>query len=373
MNAIRHGRELGQPRVRRHRLSIGGGGPPTPNPPNNITLPGLSASQTTLTYTPGTWSGSPPINVTARLWVDGVDVAAALPSMQIDDAWRGKPAFVRETAIGQTPGPVIADSATITVPTTSNLDQQVQAILAGTEGFVLDPFDLSTMFQDSAGTIPVTAPGQPVGLIHSKWGNTMRPFSQVTAASRPSLSDLGHLSYDGVDDRFELATPLPDPSRNAPAMFVCVRGTCKNVTPRNPIFGISVPTATQTRFYAFLDNAATPGVTGRRPDATTLPTRTFVSARLTLDVPATLSFLADVFSADTASVWKDGVASTPVAFASGAVGNFENTDAARMRIGVGLANNNDRYTGIMSRMVVLPRAPTPEERLVFEAWVEEAA
>lgn len=38
----------------------------------------------------------------------------------------------------------------------------------GEQGLWLDPSDLSTMFQDAAGTIPVTAVGQPVGLILDK-------------------------------------------------------------------------------------------------------------------------------------------------------------------------------------------------------------
>lgn len=38
----------------------------------------------------------------------------------------------------------------------------------GSEGLWVDPSDLSTMFQDSAGTTPVTAPGQSVGLMLDK-------------------------------------------------------------------------------------------------------------------------------------------------------------------------------------------------------------
>ena len=36
---------------------------------------------------------------------------------------------------------------------------------SGEQGVWYDPSDMSTMFQDSAGTTPVTAAGQPVGLI----------------------------------------------------------------------------------------------------------------------------------------------------------------------------------------------------------------
>jgi|GEM_PF-3268664 len=38
----------------------------------------------------------------------------------------------------------------------------------GEQGFLLDPSDLSTMFQDAAGTVPVTAVGQPLGLVLDK-------------------------------------------------------------------------------------------------------------------------------------------------------------------------------------------------------------
>ena len=39
---------------------------------------------------------------------------------------------------------------------------------SGEQGAWYDPSDLSTMYQDAAGTIPVTAVGQPVGLMLDK-------------------------------------------------------------------------------------------------------------------------------------------------------------------------------------------------------------
>ena len=48
-------------------------------------------------------------------------------------------------------------------------DQLIKSLFANNEqGFFYDPNDLSTMFQNSAGTIPVTAAGQPVGLMLDK-------------------------------------------------------------------------------------------------------------------------------------------------------------------------------------------------------------
>jgi hypothetical protein len=47
------------------------------------------------------------------------------------------------------------------------------------QGFFYDPDDLSTMFQDAAGTIPVTAVGQPVGLILDKSKGLLRTEKMV--------------------------------------------------------------------------------------------------------------------------------------------------------------------------------------------------
>ena len=69
----------------------------------------------------------------------------------------------------------------------SNFTQQIQKLFAnGKQGFFYDPNDLSTMFQDAAGTVPVTAAGQPVGLIRDKSGRNNHAF-QTNSASRPIL------------------------------------------------------------------------------------------------------------------------------------------------------------------------------------------
>jgi hypothetical protein len=74
---------------------------------------------------------------------------------------------------------------------------------AGEQGVWYDPSDLSTLFQDSAGTTPVTAAGQPVGRMLDKSGrgnhatqaiSAQRPTYQIDAAGKP------HLSFDGIDD-----------------------------------------------------------------------------------------------------------------------------------------------------------------------------
>lgn len=73
---------------------------------------------------------------------------------------------------------------------------------SGEQGVWYDPSDMSTLFQDAAGTIPVTAAGQPVGLMRDKSGRGNHA-TQATATSRPILQTEGgkwYLAFDGVDD-----------------------------------------------------------------------------------------------------------------------------------------------------------------------------
>ena len=78
----------------------------------------------------------------------------------------------------------------------------LQLFLAGVLGVWFDPSDLSTLFQDAAGTIPVTADGDPVGLMLDKSGNGYHAIQSVSG-SRPVYRTDGTLHWlelDGVDD-----------------------------------------------------------------------------------------------------------------------------------------------------------------------------
>ena len=91
----------------------------------------------------------------------------------------------------------------------ANPDAVIEALFAsGEQGAWYDPSDLSTMFQDSAGTTPVTAVGQPVGRISDKSGNSNHAF-QDTTSKKPILQNDGvnnYLAFDGVDDALATAS-----------------------------------------------------------------------------------------------------------------------------------------------------------------------
>lgn len=74
----------------------------------------------------------------------------------------------------------------------------------GEQGGLYDPSDLSTVFQDTAGTIPA-AFGDPVGLVLDGSSND-NSLSQSTASQRPTFLATG-LRFDAVDDA--LAASLP--------------------------------------------------------------------------------------------------------------------------------------------------------------------
>lgn len=83
-----------------------------------------------------------------------------------------------------------------------------QLFAQGELGAWYDPSDMSTMFQDTAGTVPVTADGQTVARINDKSGNGNHA-TQATAAARPLFRDNGTLRWlqlDGVDDVLSTAS-----------------------------------------------------------------------------------------------------------------------------------------------------------------------
>ena len=99
-------------------------------------------------------------------------------------------------------------SATILGSASKTFDQLIQSLFANnTQGFFYDPNDLSTMFQDAAGTIPVTAAGQPVGLIRDKSGRNNHA-RQTTSASRPIFQQEPILGANFVTD-----STLAEPSK----------------------------------------------------------------------------------------------------------------------------------------------------------------
>lgn len=155
-----------------HTWSLAGGTAPYTLTP--VALPaGITAALSGSTIT---LSGTPTASGTAQAIILNVDDSGSAPALTISDSIDVAPSAV------WTPATLYA---------------------AGEQGVWYDPSDFSTMFQDAAGTIPVTAAGQPVGRILDKSGRGNHA-TQATAAARPILQQDGngkyYLAFDGVDD-----------------------------------------------------------------------------------------------------------------------------------------------------------------------------
>lgn len=77
------------------------------------------------------------------------------------------------------------------------------------QGAWYDPSDLSTLFQDSAGTVPVTGVNQPVGMMRDKSGRGNHA-TQPTTVNRPVLQQDGsgkdYLAFNGTNSWLASAT-----------------------------------------------------------------------------------------------------------------------------------------------------------------------
>ena len=120
-----------------------------------------------------------------------------------------------------------APGATVIGGKKPSFNLEILKLFANNEqGFFYDPNDLTTMFQDAAGTVPVTGVGQPVGLVLDKSGRNNHAY-QATSASRPILRQNAstgayYLGFDGTDD-FLQTNNIDFTATNKVSLFAGVR------------------------------------------------------------------------------------------------------------------------------------------------------
>ena len=143
------------------------------------------------------------------------------------------------------------------------LSQQVAALFSqGEQGAWYDPSDMSTMFQDSAGTTPVTAVGQPVGLILDKSGRGNHAY-QTTTTKRPLYQSAGgysYLAFDGVDD----ALVTSSINFTSTAQMTVWAGLVNGTTSTNIIAELSVDGSSNNGTFSLYANDATSILWARR-------------------------------------------------------------------------------------------------------------
>lgn len=246
------------------------------------------------------------------------------------------------------------------------LDEQVEAILAGTKGFALDPTDFSTLAQDIAGTIPVTAGGQPVGSIAGKWG-TAPPVYQAgnDAGARPTLT-AGGLTFDGVDDFLRVPAPI-DTFRNVPGAGLTIHLE-PGVTTSGVFAYFSQNVSSSERVGARIQSANIRN--DRAPIDLGSNTRASPAGVVTPGTALVLTSVADFIVDRFLRTFINGVENGSGVAMLTAAGNSSDTTSAIAHIGRP-STNNSFYVGKLGRVVFYPFAPTPEQRAVLEAWVSE--
>lgn len=118
-----------------------------------------------------------------------------------------------------------------------------------------DPSDLSTLFQDTEMTVPVTEAGQSVAVVCDKSGNG-RHLRQPTASARAVLQTDGTRSwllFDGVDDSYatdsfawgsDAAQIVFGLRKNSDSAIGCLMETSDNSNNYNGTLAVFAPNAT---------------------------------------------------------------------------------------------------------------------------------
>jgi hypothetical protein len=163
---------------------------------------GTAAVGQVLTCSQGTWTGTPTPTYAYQWLRGGSNISGATSSTYtVISGDSGTTLSCRVTATNAA-GSASATSNGVAIPAAFS---PASLFASGEQGAWYDPSDFSTMFQDSAGTTPVTAAGQTVGRINDKSGRNNHA-SQTTASARPVLrqdaNSKYYLEFDGVEDRF---------------------------------------------------------------------------------------------------------------------------------------------------------------------------
>lgn len=249
----------------------------------------------------------------------------------------------------------------------ASLSAQVKAILLGTDGFALDPTDVTTMWQDTGTVTPVVSAADPVGHIRSKWGTTIRDLTQATAGSRPAWSGTS-LTFDGTDDRIFLGSS--NILQNAPAAFCCAK-LQYDAYPGTQGYAVWVAAsaAGNARFALRSDTGGTFFQQRRRANADASTFLNHGAGTVVASTPLVISSLVDYNTGPTEN-WKDGVSLGTNTLAGS--GNSENVASAQFGLG---SNNGPSFfmQGRIGRMVVLPFIPSAGQRATIEAWCGETA
>ncbi|CAB4125005.1 hypothetical protein UFOVP59_66 [uncultured Caudovirales phage] len=185
----------------------------------------------------------------------------------------------------------------------------------GLKGFISDPTRLSSLFQDNAGTTPVTTVGQTIGLRKDISGNAWDVL-QATAGNRPTYQVDGngrpYISYTSTKSLASAAFDL-----SAKGSFTLVMGLYKNAdtfigwplefgtdVSTTPGFAVRVPWTTAITTVGAQYRGATATVSSTQVDVGAAPKSVVIALTFNL-------------TASQINIWVNGVQAAQVATATG--------------------------------------------------------
>jgi len=151
---------------------------------------------------------------------------------------------------------VVVDYTEIATPGTPFTPAYLFDVL-GWGGGWWDGADTANMWQDSAGTTPVTASSQPLGKWTAKASDVSLSFSQSTSGSRPTYSGSGTVTFDGTDDYLDLgATSFSGAKLFAEAADTWMVIQKFKATNVGAVIAKAGGTTSNRTFHSYVDNGA---------------------------------------------------------------------------------------------------------------------
>lgn len=237
--------------------------------------------------------------------------------------------------------------------------------LGGTvQGAWYDPTDLSTLFQDAAGTVPVTAVGQSVRLMLDKSGkgnNTTAPSD----AARPTLqidsNGLLHLLFDGINDSMSTAA-IDLSGTNKLSLFAGITKAEDNATRQLLETSANINLNAGAINFRAPTAAATPNVAWNARGSTN---PAFVTSPSTYAAPVTMvvTATADIGAPQRVLRINGGqVAASTDSMGTGNFGNYSLFIASRNNAG-------SYFSGRIYGLIVLGAAASSWQIQVTEQWM----
>ena len=225
----------------------------------------------------------------------------------------------------------------------------------GGAGLWLDPSDMTSLAQDGAGSVPVTAVGQPVGFVRDQSGFGNHAL-QTIAGRRPVLVLDGTgkrcLALDGIDDN--LVVPAVAWGGSNEVTIVLALSASSTGLQAGILRGGG--TASPTRFGVIKqsDNRVQSNSAGTA-------VATVSHASVVTGAPEVYSVSAKI-SAPSLALRRNGVLSAQ-STASQGTGTYLDQDMT-----IGSWGGGQFFTGNLYGMVIINRALSPAELAQAEAW-----